>query len=173
VSIGLVATCNPQGAGRWPRLSDDSVLNGRRVVTIQDKDDAGRKHSVDVASRLHGRAAEVRIVETPDISKGPAEWIGACDALTAKQFIDHLEAVDPRGNCDGIRPPLGISGTPVLRAAGSIWQMPGYHAITADSRYHPPTVRRSINPEDNSDFINRPAYLILHRRKRGCRRFSS
>jgi hypothetical protein len=250
VSIGLVATCNPQGASKWSKLSDDSVLHGRRVVIIQDKDDAGRKHALDVASRLHGRAAEVRIIETPDNYKDPAEWIEARDSLTAEDFVAQLDAavaavrpfepepepqpeandglpqiqlttnehkvvcatvdalnvdpelyqrggllvrvlrdphpiidgivrsansptirtvqqaylrermtkfarfvktvkekdafidipahppgwlvgaVDARGDWQGIRPLLGVSDTPVLRADGSIWQTPGYDAKT-------------------------------------------
>ncbi|RPI60691.1 MAG: hypothetical protein EHM48_06830, partial [Planctomycetaceae bacterium] len=58
-SLGLVATCNPMGAGKWHKLSDDSVLHGRRVAIIPDKDEPGRKHAQDVADRLAGKAAEV------------------------------------------------------------------------------------------------------------------
>jgi hypothetical protein len=94
-SIGLIATCNPQGANKWSKLSDDSVLHGRRVVIIQDKDDAGRKHALDVASRLHGRAAEVRIVEPPDNYKDPAEWIETRDALKRLKWRETLNTRGP------------------------------------------------------------------------------
>jgi len=64
-SVGLVATCNPGGAGKWNKLSDDSPLHNRRVAIIADKDEAGRKHAEDVAQRLYGRAADLRVLELP------------------------------------------------------------------------------------------------------------
>jgi len=46
---GLVATCNPGGAGKWAKLADDSALTGRKVCILPDKDEAGRRHVQDVA----------------------------------------------------------------------------------------------------------------------------
>ncbi|NUQ49701.1 MAG: hypothetical protein HUU27_07255, partial [Phycisphaerae bacterium] len=76
-SVGLIATCNPGGAGKWNRLSDDSALHGRRVVIIADKDAAGRKHASDVAMRLQNRAAEVRVLELPGPGKDASDWFDA------------------------------------------------------------------------------------------------
>ncbi|HEY6180130.1 MAG TPA: VapE domain-containing protein [Kofleriaceae bacterium] len=77
-SLGLVATCNPQGAGKWSAVTDCAkvALCGRRVTIIADKDDKGRKHAADVASRLREIASEVRILESP-IGKDAADWIAA------------------------------------------------------------------------------------------------
>lgn len=94
-ALGLVATTNPQGAGKWKSLADDSALNGRRVVILQDRDDAGRKHAQDVAKRLTGKAAEVRIVAVPDWYHDVSEWIEARDALSAGELREQLRlAVD-------------------------------------------------------------------------------
>lgn len=62
-AIGILATTCPQGAGKWSKLSDDSALHGRRVVILPDADEAGRKHAEDVAARLHGKAASVRVLD--------------------------------------------------------------------------------------------------------------
>ncbi|NUQ46866.1 MAG: hypothetical protein HUU22_12645 [Phycisphaerae bacterium] len=76
-SAGLIATCNPGGAGKWKKMSDDSALHGRRVVIIPDKDTAGRDHAADVAMRLQNRAAEIRIVELPGAGKDASDWFDA------------------------------------------------------------------------------------------------
>ena len=66
-AAGFIATCNPDGAGKWARV-DDSPLKGRHVAIVGDNDAPGRKHAEDVARRLHGRAASVRIVELPSLT---------------------------------------------------------------------------------------------------------
>jgi len=83
-ALGLVATSCPMGAGTWHRLSDlptgqagDSALEGRRLAILPDKDDAGRGHARKVAKALHGRAADVRIVELPGSGKDVSDWIAA------------------------------------------------------------------------------------------------
>ena len=76
-ALNLTATCNPGGAGKWVHLNDDSTLHGRRVAILPDKDDTGRKHAEDVASRLHGKAAEVKVLELPGPGKDVSDWINA------------------------------------------------------------------------------------------------
>ncbi|HET6441303.1 MAG TPA: hypothetical protein VFH53_02915, partial [Phycisphaerae bacterium] len=85
-ALGLIATTSPMGAGNWHKLSDDSVLHGRRVAILPDKDDAGRKHASVVARALHNRASEVRIVELSGDGKDVSDWIaggGTVDELLA------------------------------------------------------------------------------------------
>ena len=89
-ALGLVATCNPGGAGKWGKLSDDSALHGRRVAEIPDKDDPGRRHGQDVIAKLTGRAAEVRTVTLPGPGKDVSDWIAA--GGTAEQLLALLEA---------------------------------------------------------------------------------
>lgn len=76
--LGLVATCNPQGAGKWAAVADCAAraLAGRTVVVIADADDKGRAHAADVAQRLTGVAASVRTLELPG-AKDAADWIRA------------------------------------------------------------------------------------------------
>ncbi|HUW31677.1 MAG TPA: DUF3987 domain-containing protein, partial [Planctomycetota bacterium] len=89
-SLCLPATCNPGGAGKWHTLSDDSVLSGRHVVILPDKDDPGRKHADDVASRLHGRAASIRILELPGDGKDVSDWVEQLDAREPSELCSAL-----------------------------------------------------------------------------------
>ncbi|MDP9472879.1 MAG: hypothetical protein M3Q71_19835, partial [Chloroflexota bacterium] len=75
---GLVATCNPGGAGKW-RAAYAERLRGRRVAILPDNDEPGRAHAAQVAASLHRIAAEVRIVELPGLpAKGDvSDWLAA------------------------------------------------------------------------------------------------
>ncbi len=83
--LGLLATCNPMGAGKW-RDQYATALKGRRVVVIPDNDPPadergqphfkGQKHAGDVADSLLRHGCEVRILELPR-GKDASEWL-AC-----------------------------------------------------------------------------------------------
>jgi len=81
-ALGLVATCNPHGAGKWrPEFADP--LKGKRVCIIADADEPGRKHAEDVAVSLCGKAESLKVVELPG-AKDLTEWVnrgGTRDAL--------------------------------------------------------------------------------------------
>lgn len=73
-AIGLPATCNPGGAGKWLKHHTDA-LAGKKVCIIPDKDEPGRAHGRKVAAALKGTAASVRIIYAPDPHKDAAAWI--------------------------------------------------------------------------------------------------
>ena len=52
--LGLVATTNPFGAGKFHLIKNLVPLRGRRVVVLPDNDRDGRNHAQDVANRLQG-----------------------------------------------------------------------------------------------------------------------
>ncbi len=60
----LIATCNVGGAGKW-KDEYSETLRGRRCCIIADKDGPGRMHADQVAASLHGKAAEIRVIECP------------------------------------------------------------------------------------------------------------
>lgn len=76
--IGILATCNAGGAGKWG-AEHASFLRGRRVVVLPDNDEPGRDHAQQVAQSLYGIAKSVRIVELPGLlTKGDvADWLAA------------------------------------------------------------------------------------------------
>jgi putative DNA primase/helicase len=77
-SLGLVATCNPGGAGKW-LTSYAAFFRQRDVVILPDKDGAGRDHARSVAANLEPLAVSVRILELPGLpTKGDvSDWLAA------------------------------------------------------------------------------------------------
>jgi hypothetical protein len=77
-SLGLVATTNPMGAGKW-RDEYREPLRGREVVILPDKDQTGHDHAQTVARSLCGVAASVKILALPGLAlKGDvSDWLDA------------------------------------------------------------------------------------------------
>jgi len=75
--LGLVATCNPMGAGKW-QVSYSESLKGANVIIIVDKDPTGRNHAQQVARSLTGKASTIKLLELPgDQVKDASDWIAA------------------------------------------------------------------------------------------------
>lgn len=83
-ALGLLATCNPFGAGKW-RDDFGPYLEGRPVVILPDNDTAGRAHADDVARKLEGVASSVQRLELPGLpEKGDViDWLAAGGTLEA------------------------------------------------------------------------------------------
>lgn len=69
-ALGLVATSNPEGAGKgkckW-RDEYSQALRGADVVLLEDNDEAGRLHVQGVATKLHGIARSIRVLSFPEL----------------------------------------------------------------------------------------------------------
>jgi hypothetical protein len=91
--IGIVATCNAGGAGKWIAAHAE-FLRERIVIILADNDTAGRNHAQQVAQSLQGVAASVRIVKLPGLpEKGDvSDWIAAGGT---KAELDHLAESTP------------------------------------------------------------------------------
>jgi putative DNA primase/helicase len=92
-SIGVLATCNAGGAGKW-KPEHSEFLRGRDVAILPDNDAPGRKHAQQVAKSLHGLAISIRIIELPNLpEKGDAsDWI---EAGGTKQELEKLIDLAP------------------------------------------------------------------------------
>ena len=90
-SIGLLATCNAGGAGKWT-AEHAKHLAGRGVVILPDNDGAGRKHAEQVAASLQGLATWIRIVNLPSLpEKGDvSDWLAA--GGTKEQLVDLVQS---------------------------------------------------------------------------------
>lgn len=87
-TLGLTATCNSGGAGKWlPSFSQ--YFEGRRVCVIPDNDEPGRLHAEQVAGLLVPVAKELKIVTLPDLPpKGDlSDW---CDAGGGREALLRL-----------------------------------------------------------------------------------
>jgi hypothetical protein len=73
--LGITATCNPMGAGKW-KPEFNKYFKGKLVVIIPDNDEPGKKHAQDVAMNLKGIAESIKILGLPDLpEKGDvSDW---------------------------------------------------------------------------------------------------
>jgi predicted transcriptional regulator len=78
IALGLVATCNSEGAGNWQPELNQWFL-GRRVCILPDNDQAGEVHAEVVSRNLTGIAREVKVGRLPDLpEKGDvSDWLAA------------------------------------------------------------------------------------------------
>ena len=77
-ALGLTATCNAGGAGKWG-TAHAQFLRARRVVILPDNDEAGAKHAQKVLKSLKGVASDVRVINLPGLpDKGDvSDWLDA------------------------------------------------------------------------------------------------
>jgi putative DNA primase/helicase len=107
---GVVATCNPGGAGKW-RAEYAQALAGARVVVVADRDDPGRDHARQVAASLTRHGCTVHVVE-------PASGKDAADHLAAGHGLDELVRLRLDGPSPApAEPAAASSGLALIRIA--------------------------------------------------------
>ena len=84
-AIGVPATSNAQGAGKWP-AEITPIFADADVVIIRDNDDAGRSHANVAGAALESVARQVRCLDLPGLpEKGDvSDWLeagGSADQL--------------------------------------------------------------------------------------------
>ena len=128
-ALGLLATCNAMGAGKW-RPEYSKTLRGRSVVILPDNDPPGRKHAATVAAALLSVAAPVRIVQLSGLpAKGDiTDWLDAGN--TIEQLHELTEAAAPLdpARLSELRTRWGIADKdttrPTARVASGDWPKP-------------------------------------------------
>lgn len=93
VAAGFVATCSPQGAGKW-RDEYTAHFAGAKVVVLPDHDEPGRAHAETIAGSLHGVAKVVKMLPLPGLpAKGdPFDWLAG--GGTAEQLRELILGAD-------------------------------------------------------------------------------
>lgn len=129
--LGLLATCNPGGAGKFAPVADcaRTALQGRDVIVIADADKVGRDHARDVARSLRDVVRSLRVVEPP----GPHKDV--TDLLSAGGSMDQLVPVP--GEPPATAEPSGVEpDQPASSAAGILDAVPALAkvAITGADR---------------------------------------
>lgn len=74
--LGLVATCNAGGAGKWTD-EHSAYLTGRQVVILPDNDEPGIDHARKAKASLESAGAKVAVIMLPDLpEKGDvSDWL--------------------------------------------------------------------------------------------------
>lgn len=81
--LGLYATTNKGGAGKWKKeVSED--LKGAKVVIIPDLDEPGRRHGRMVAKDLEGHAREVRVLNLKKLEASLPDKGDVSDLISIK-----------------------------------------------------------------------------------------
>lgn len=73
--IGVIATTNAGGAGKWRESYSQSLL-GRNLIIIPDSDEPGREHARHVERVLRSTVERVRVIELSD-HKDISDWLDA------------------------------------------------------------------------------------------------
>jgi len=103
-ALGLVATTNPGGAGKWNGHFTEDLRRFSRFLIHEDNDDAGRKHAEAVAQSLRGFAKEISIARYRDL-KATGDF---SDFIDAGHTIDEL-ATRTRPFDTSLPPKLAVS----------------------------------------------------------------
>ena len=108
--LGIPATCNPGGAGKW-RDEFGAIFDGADVIVLPDNDDAGRDHAERVAKSLASHAARIRVVELPDLPRRATCPTGSTAAAPSRP-CSTSSSRRPRG---GPRPSRQVAVDPLRR----------------------------------------------------------
>lgn len=89
-ALGVPATCNHGGAGKFP---EDLVAHfaGADVILLPDNDEAGKAHVDLVGRKLEGTARRIRVLDLPDLPPkgGVDDWLPA--GGTAEKLYDLVD----------------------------------------------------------------------------------
>ena len=96
--IGLTATCNTGGAGKWTAELAQYFNDHQHVTIIPDNDEPGRKHVQQVAASLHGKVASLKILELAGLpDKGDvSDWLIGRDLVEAAEELCKLSEGAPK-----------------------------------------------------------------------------
>jgi len=127
-ALGIPATCNSGGAGKW-REEYSKALMGKKAVVIPDNDDPGEEHALQVAKSLLPFAEAVKIVYLPGL--GPRK------EKHGEDISDWLEAGHSKGELAET-----VTRTPLVDPENSF------------PHYRKETVRKEIKLQTWEDFLS-------------------
>jgi putative DNA primase/helicase len=111
-AFGLVASCNPMGAGKW-RAEYSAHFAEKEIIILPDQDAPGQAHAASVARALLPLAASVRVVNVPH-GKDASEWIKA--GGTAEELRQLV------AQCAPIDAPPAVIEAPAIASTGGLVQ---------------------------------------------------
>jgi putative DNA primase/helicase len=123
-ALGLIATTNPMGAGKW-RKEFAAFFRGRHVVILPDNDVPGREHAAAVVASLKSVAASLKTVELPGLPpKGDvSDFLDA--GGTVEALLERVNDPTSTPRTDPPTPQSASSGRTYLAPkAGEAWDDP-------------------------------------------------
>ena len=93
----LVATCNPQGAGKWRYVEEAAAkaLRGRHLVIVADADEPGRDHAKAISDWALTVAASIRVLDLyqDDSKRDVSDWLD--EGHTADELVQLAASIEP------------------------------------------------------------------------------
>lgn len=115
-AIGLTATCNPGGSGKWRDEYSGLFRPNQHVCIIPDNDDPGREHARKVANSMYGKVGSVKVLDLPGLpTKGDvSDWLQGRDMDSAAEELSILADHAPAWEPDTTVPPSPSNGLPFV-----------------------------------------------------------
>lgn len=112
--LGLPATCNSGGAGKWRQCHTDQLTAAgvQNVVIIPDNDETGRQHGVSVADSCQNAGLKVKVVNLPDVP-AKSDISDYLATHTKSDLVALVKGTAPYGSGDHAEPVIG----PVIEPA--------------------------------------------------------
>ncbi len=112
-ALGLIATCNPQGAGKWQE-DFSPALSGRDVVVLEDNDAPGQAHASKVAKSIRAYAKSVKVLKLPDLPEhgDVSDWLQAGGTREELERLAH-EAPEWTQSAPAALPNIIVSDRPL------------------------------------------------------------
>ena len=144
---GEVATCNPQGAGKWSKVTDaPEILTGADVVIWVDDDPTGHAHGREIARSIDTTASRWVAVRSTS-AKDAAEHLGAGRSL------DELERL---AKSDGDRSWLDEDAEPADDPVDELDEEPPPPALVIESIA---AVAARVDAAPPPKFLARPVWV--------------
>lgn len=114
--LGLVATTNPAGAGKWTDRYADA-LKGRRVVILPDNDEAGQRHAEAVLASLRraGVTAAVLALDGLPRKGDVSDWLAKGNAASDLLLLAEQALANGEADAPSLRPtPFALRDTAAI-----------------------------------------------------------
>ena len=90
--LGLAATCNSGGSGKWTDAHSQYFKN-KDIVVLPDNDEPGIKHAREVQASLQGTAKSVKTLNLPGLlpKQDSYDWLQSHTVQDLMQLVDKTE----------------------------------------------------------------------------------
>jgi DNA polymerase bacteriophage-type len=124
-ALGLTATCNSEGAGKWGAELGKWFTGKPAAYVLEDNDDAGRRHAAKVVSTLTGIVPDIRVISFPELPEhgDVSDWLAR--GHSRAELIERAKNAKPAAaRPDGLK----ITRASDLDMRGIDWMWPGRFA---------------------------------------------